>query len=334
MGDPSIKESAGYWMFVMARSFRAGTLSADFLLAHFFPGFLRAFAAEAHRRKPARVYTPELESLVDMVSLLHDCLWFSTPPGMPKRTETPPYGQVAIPPKLLPKFLDMMLASGAVAAVASLAGSAWYRFAGKVCLGVANVAASGSQTKLRRYHEQIIPALMRTILDGYQDDEVVRFFRMGLLPYCTNEVAPSMPVFQLAIAQKSATNEVVVSYDWGKNIVYIEGEGSRENMKMLEQIVLDLEPRSLEAADIVKDEVKRLALYYKHRQVVLNEGPAGESVQELLIAQHPGERCPVCKRVLGSVKPRCSRCRATNYCSVACQKKDWPEHKNICKKSQ
>ncbi|GAQ83782.1 hypothetical protein KFL_001610230 [Klebsormidium nitens] len=335
MGDPSIKQSVGHWMFVMTRNFRAGTLTADFLLAHFFPGFLRAFAADALRRKPARVYNPELEFLVGMVVFLHDCLWFSTPPGKPKRTEKPPYGQIAIPPKLLPKLLDVMLDTGAVAAVASLTGSACYRFAGKVCLGLANVAARGSSSKLRRFHEQIIPALMSTILEGYQDDEVVRFFRMGLLPYCTNVVAPSMPNFQLALAipQKSGSNGVLVSYNWGENVVYIDGADSQEKKKVLQQVTGDLQPCSVVADDIAKDEGRRLALYYKHRQVVFNDGPAGESVQELLMAQHPGERCPVCKMLFGSVKPRCSRCRAKNYCSVACQTKDRPEHKNTCKKS-
>ncbi|GAQ86014.1 hypothetical protein KFL_002650100 [Klebsormidium nitens] len=59
LGDPSIKHCWGNWMFAMAQSFCAGTLTADFL-AHFFPGFLHGFAAEAHRRKPARVYDPDL----------------------------------------------------------------------------------------------------------------------------------------------------------------------------------------------------------------------------------------------------------------------------------
>ena len=28
----------------------------------------------------------------------------------------------------------------------------------------------------------------------------------------------------------------------------------------------------------------------------------------------------------------CSRCHVAKYCSVECQKKDWPKHKDICGK--
>ena len=28
----------------------------------------------------------------------------------------------------------------------------------------------------------------------------------------------------------------------------------------------------------------------------------------------------------------CGRCREVEYCSPACQKKDWPQHKRVCRK--
>jgi len=41
------------------------------------------------------------------------------------------------------------------------------------------------------------------------------------------------------------------------------------------------------------------------------------------------ESCAFCKRVQDNMK-QCSRCKATHYCSIACQKKDWVNHRKIC----
>ena len=39
--------------------------------------------------------------------------------------------------------------------------------------------------------------------------------------------------------------------------------------------------------------------------------------------------CPVCQQPAPT--KRCSRCKTTRYCSTACQKLDWQNHKRICK---
>jgi hypothetical protein len=44
--------------------------------------------------------------------------------------------------------------------------------------------------------------------------------------------------------------------------------------------------------------------------------------------------CAMCVKPLSSGLPaRCSGCKAAYYCSAACQKKHWPEHKTLCKAS-
>ena len=40
--------------------------------------------------------------------------------------------------------------------------------------------------------------------------------------------------------------------------------------------------------------------------------------------------CVTCKKILQTPK-RCSRCHSIVYCSVECQRSDWPQHKLLCK---
>jgi len=43
------------------------------------------------------------------------------------------------------------------------------------------------------------------------------------------------------------------------------------------------------------------------------------------------DKCFVCSKE-GKLK-RCASCKIATYCSIDCQKKDWPTHKQICKKN-
>jgi hypothetical protein len=43
--------------------------------------------------------------------------------------------------------------------------------------------------------------------------------------------------------------------------------------------------------------------------------------------------CPVCEKDLNNEAfKRCASCKMVGYCGPDCQKKDWKEHKNVCKK--
>ena len=50
-----------------------------------------------------------------------------------------------------------------------------------------------------------------------------------------------------------------------------------------------------------------------------------ESVRKKLC---PGNVCAVCGR--GGAKKTCANCKGRVYCSVACQRRDWKDHKPTC----
>jgi len=55
---------------------------------------------------------------------------------------------------------------------------------------------------------------------------------------------------------------------------------------------------------------------------------------ESWVAATPDERhkiCAVCAKYKSGEQKRCAKCKARWYCSEACQKKDWSEHKQNCK---
>lgn len=51
--------------------------------------------------------------------------------------------------------------------------------------------------------------------------------------------------------------------------------------------------------------------------------------QEMVSHTDTRHSCSVCSSTTGT--QRCGRCQLTPYCSVKCQKLDWPEHRAICK---
>jgi TPR repeat protein len=55
-----------------------------------------------------------------------------------------------------------------------------------------------------------------------------------------------------------------------------------------------------------------------------------DAVKEVIDAKSSGQKCSVCS-VFTNLKT-CGHCKQVQYCSFACQKKDWPEHKKFCKK--
>jgi imidazolonepropionase-like amidohydrolase len=56
--------------------------------------------------------------------------------------------------------------------------------------------------------------------------------------------------------------------------------------------------------------------------------------KDLSVTSQP-MRCDVCHRsaeeAMKVKMAKCGKCQNVRYCSVACQRRDWPEHKIVCK---
>lgn len=68
--------------------------------------------------------------------------------------------------------------------------------------------------------------------------------------------------------------------------------------------------------------------------LIVQEGSGGEAASTTTPAtpqqDKPTKSCDECGKT-GHLR-LCSACRTVSYCSVECQKKDWPVHKTSCKK--
>ncbi len=60
------------------------------------------------------------------------------------------------------------------------------------------------------------------------------------------------------------------------------------------------------------------------------ENSGHPEITALLLAYQSAKKCAGCRSTEKGLG-QCSGCRKVYYCNVACQKKDWPQHKKICK---
>eukprot|EP01091_Cochliopodium_minus_P013736 TRINITY_DN449_c0_g1_i5.p1 TRINITY_DN449_c0_g1~~TRINITY_DN449_c0_g1_i5.p1 ORF type:complete len:639 (-),score=178.19 TRINITY_DN449_c0_g1_i5:142-2058(-) len=88
-----------------------------------------------------------------------------------------------------------------------------------------------------------------------------------------------------------------------------------------------------------QEQTKTLYSQASQKVVMFTQGPLAigcthynEKGEEIRFEVNPNKlqvdtSCAVCGKNDGKV---CSRCKATYYCSIDCQKKDWPDHKKVC----
>lgn len=244
---------------------------------------------------------------------------------------------IVIPKEALPRLVALMIETRAAAAMASLTGSAMYRTAGEACAGLAHVAVQMSRATLRRLNEQMMPALIRVILDGSRDDDFVRLARIGIPSSCTDELVSGMPALKVTALEANAPETDIIRYVWERNTIEISADVKRRKAKALSQLAADMRRKEdvPPAWDLDKDEQKRLVIFNKDRRSVLSSLRAQpQAADPSHGAGHGKERCASCRLVLSKANlKRCSRCRVATYCSVACQKEEWSEHRKICKQT-
>lgn len=90
-------------------------------------------------------------------------------------------------------------------------------------------------------------------------------------------------------------------------------------------------PATREFVDLLREQDPDFYNYLKNMPLDPNWRPDPAKTAEVLsVAKR--EECRYCH--LDQAMERCSACKVAHYCTVECQRKDWPEHKKICKFEQ
>lgn len=304
--------------------YRVGTLSDRLLLTHAFPGLLRAFTAEVARCGRA---TSPTKLLRDMTNVLTQAFGralqtVSERQGLPVEPSLVEVG-VSLAFESLPSLAELSVKTGAAEALVSLTESQLYGQAIMLCAAIAE-SLPPDGPMIRQLLDQNVPSIVLQIYEDRQGSWGRNMERALLLRYITRVVRPGNPVLKfvnmrpLGKVTHSARGRRA-EYDYEENEVSF-GAGLCIGK---ERLMLDL----FQALDADSPECRlaRLGL-----EEIEREAPS--VVKEKKCSDAPKEsKCCVCETE-GAALKRCSLCREVAYCTVACQRKHWPEHKLVCKR--
>ncbi|GAQ84659.1 hypothetical protein KFL_001990120 [Klebsormidium nitens] len=206
----------------------------------------------------------------------------------------------------LPRLAELVVSTRAAAAFASLLTSPFYQRVNMACAAVAE-ALHEDGAGYEQLLDQMVPPIVLAIHDGDERDWERRVEQAQLLRLITRRLRPGSPELHFAgmpptiddFAQKRC-----VKYHYGSNIV-----GFSLDLITGKE---DLIPRLFKALDADTPESQAA------RWATLEEAFRTSNLK--------GSKCSMCGIEVEELK-RCARCHGAEYCSAACQKKDWPEHK-------
>lgn len=78
-------------------------------------------------------------------------------------------------------------------------------------------------------------------------------------------------------------------------------------------------------SEYVQGDMSAAKKHYSHPDL---KGVTEDYLKELKL------HCQVCGEESTLNLKECSRCKGPRYCSIDCQRKDWPQHKTVCRKNE
>ncbi|GAQ86915.1 hypothetical protein KFL_003200070 [Klebsormidium nitens] len=314
---------------IISAAFHRRKLSPAQLLAHLFPGLVRAFKNEATQRSPIGDRTEtELERLEDMLEFLflafrNSLVGMGTDPDSLLSQGDGAEG-TELPPGDLPGLVKLMVDRKLPPVLVTLRGSPHHAFDTRLhhFLCVLASAGAGCATRVRQnLAETLAPPLLAALGTGKPVVASVRLdiLKMILWGYRRDGRPPKY------LGDRVEKGRSGVVYNWERNEWTSYGVGSRaaRDAARLENWLREGGVGGGSFGVLWPDE-----------SPVRSGDPVGRNSEgegRSILLVDPEEICAMCKKSTSAAR-RCSGCRGVFYCGVACQKQDWKRHRADCRK--
>ncbi|KAI8929243.1 hypothetical protein BC831DRAFT_444498 [Entophlyctis helioformis] len=168
----------------------------------------------------------------------------------------------------------------------------------------------------------IVATLIKAVVQSDKNDDMASI-RPQLAVFLESRTCSDAVVAEVAAAIKAKLNVVVATPE----------QIGAEELSKLKTI------RRIEMIRKMQQEQARAAAAANASANAAASGEAGadavspsQAVAEAKFITAPNRGCHTCHKEIEGKASQCSACKAVIYCSPACAKQDWPQHKTICPK--